>query len=165
MLGRMKMSARELAMVVITSDSIKLALNNRVGLVGLSILEKFTDTCDDIEASSDSLFDFSCDDFVGFTVVLSAFGVSEDDPLQTEVFHLSRADLTCERTGTGGRSVLHGDLHVLLYIFEHPRDLEKDRRDDDINLSRVEVEFVQHAVDEVLCLSKGVVALPVATNE
>jgi len=54
----------------------------------------FTNTGDDPQVSIDGELDLSSYDSVGFTVVLSSFGVSKDNPVDIQILNLNRGDFT-----------------------------------------------------------------------
>lgn len=152
-------------MRVCTSNGFKLAFNNLVGEVSFTVSKEFSNASNNIESCVHSELNFSCYDFAGFSVVLSSFGVSQDGPLQSEVLNVRCADFSSESASSSCRGVLDWDLNILLDVFLNPRDLERHWGNDNINLSRVEIELIKNTVYEVLGLSKGVVAFPVSTDK
>lgn len=74
-------------------------------------------------------------------------------------------DFTCESTSSSSRSVLDRDMDVLLDMFLDPRNVDGDGSDNHIDFVSVEGKLVEDIVNQVLSLSKGIVAFPVATNE
>ena len=148
-----------------TLDGIKLSLNDSGSLVSLSISELFTDASDDLQVTINGELDLSSNNIVGFTVVLSSFGVSKDNPVDAEILNLNRGDFTGVSTSGGSGRILscyfNGRLNVVVDI----GDLETDGCDNNINLGGVEGDLVEHIVDEILGLGQGVVGFPVSTDE
>ena len=76
-----------------------------------SLLEGFSTADKGRESSLLSLFNFSSDNLVGLSEVLTSLGMSDDTPLQLEVLDLLSRDLSGEGSVFVSRDILRSNLN------------------------------------------------------
>jgi hypothetical protein len=87
-----------------------LPLDDFLGLVGFSLLERFTNTGNDTQTSLDGSLDLLGDKLVSVTEHGSSLRVTEDDPVDLSVLELVGGDFTSEGSRGGSEAVLGRDL-------------------------------------------------------
>lgn len=148
--------------VDVSGDGLGLAEHNIESAISLALLKGLSNTGNDVQAARESILDLDSNSLVGVTVVGAAFGVADDDPLETKVLDHLRAELTSVGSISCGRGVLGGDLDAVLYLVENERNMKGSGGDHDIHIR--ELRLVE-AIDEGGNRGLGAVALPVASNE
>ena len=89
--------------------SIKLGLDNIIGLASFALLKSLTDAEDDLEAGTLGNGSFGCDHLIGLTVELATLGVTNKSPLKTKVLDLLSRDLSGKCTVSICADVLRRD--------------------------------------------------------
>lgn len=140
-------------------------LDNIVGIVSFSISKLFSNASNDIKSCCNGELNLSCNNFIGFTIVLSSFRVTKNNPFKTKILNLGGSDFSSVGTVSSSRGILDGNLDVLLNIFKDPRNMNCNRSNYDIYFSRVKIKLVKDIVNEVSSLSKSVVGFPVSTDQ
>lgn len=148
----------------LVNDGLELALADVEGLVGLTLLKGLTNAENDVQAIVKGKLGLVSNELVRLLDDGAALGVTENDPLGTNVLDLVNRDLTSEGTVALVESVLGSNrdsrsLQVLL----GPEKVGEGRRDDDLDVVSElgAVEAVDNGLDGLL----GAVHLEVTTNK
>ena len=126
-----------------TLYSVKLSLDDIIGLTSFALLKSLTDAEDDLEAVGLGAGSLGSDHLVSLTVELSALGVTNKGPLKAEVLDLLSRDLSGEGTVATTANVLGSDKHVRVEHGLGGGDVESDRGHDDLNTLSIELESVK----------------------
>lgn len=146
-------------------ECFKLSLQDIIGLLSLSLSKGLTDANNRVETNFLSLRDLGSDQFIGLTVVSSSLRVTDNDPVDIEIFQLVSADFTGESTLSASAHVLTGNLDLSVEQSLHGSDMNGDRSDDNFELIIAEGSLVEDIVDKILDGLDSTVALPVTTDD
>ena len=141
---------------------LELSADDSGGLAGLSLLEGLTEAGNDLDAVLESVGGLLGDLGVGLALG-AALGVTDDGPVDLEVLQHLSGGLTSEGTVALGPAILSSDGDVGADGGDSLAEVGSRGGDDDLGV--VVEGTVVEVTDNVLDLSDGTVALPVAANE
>ena len=108
----------------------------------LSLLERLSDTKDDLKAGGVGAPNLLSNDFICFTEEFTALRMTDEGPLKAKVDDLLRADFTSESTVSFGADVLGGDEDILVEHRLCSGDVKGNRSDKDFNATLIELHHV-----------------------
>jgi hypothetical protein len=125
------------------------------------LLSILTDAYYGVKFESLGLKNFSVDDFIGLLENNSPFRVTDDNPLDIEIFELLSGDLT----GVDGvmTHILGGHKHVLVQKGLYRSDVDADRSHDHLKSLLVKLSSIQNIVNEIFHRLDCSIAFPVST--